>query len=172
MTDLIYFFVAGLAIASLMTSISIWAPRRLAVRITALALALLFVPLGYGSLADLLSRPKPVAMEWLRKSAPEATVLGASFVEGKHIYIWLQMPEGGEPRAYTLPWDREVAEQLQEARRKADETGTAVLMRTPFEPSWDHREPKFYAQPQPAMPPKDWRPGPPPLTYQHPSAEA
>lgn len=172
MSDLLYFFAGILVVASLLTSISIWAPRRLAVRVTALALATLFIPLGYGSLADLLSRPKPVAMEWLHKSAAQAVVLGASFVEGKHIYVWLQMPDGGEPRAYALPWSQDTAEQLQDARRKAEDTGTVVLMRTPFEPSWDNREPRFYAEPQPAMPPKDWQPGPPALHYQHPSAEA
>ncbi len=174
MNDLIYFFIGGLAVAALMTSISVWAPRRLAVRVTALGLAFLFVPLGYASLADLLSRPKPVALKWLKKSAPEATVLASLMEEGKSIYIWLQMPGGSEPRAYVLLWNREIAEQLQDTRRAAEQSGTAVLMRTPFEPSWDNREPRFYAEPQPAMPPKDGQPpaGPPPMIYQHPSTEA
>jgi hypothetical protein len=39
--------------------------------------------------------------------------------------------------------------------RKAEEQGGDVRMRTPFEPSLDDREPKFYALPQPAPPPKD-----------------
>jgi hypothetical protein len=172
MNDLVYFFAGGLAVVALMTSISVWAPRQLAVRVTALVLATLFIPLGYASLANLLSRPKPVALEWLQKSAPEATVLGSTIDEGKNIFVWLQMPGGNEPRAYALPWSRDVAEQLQEAQREAQAGGTAVLMRTPFEPSWDTREPRFYAAPQPAMPPKDWQPGPPPVVYQHPSAEA
>ena len=38
-------------------------------------------------------------------------------------------------------------------------------MRLPFEPSLDDQEPRFYAQPQPALPPKDLNP-PPPMEFQ------
>lgn len=174
MDDLIYFFVGGLAVAALMTSISVWAPRRVAVKATAVALAALLIPLGYASLAGLLSRPKPVELEWLHKAATEATVLGASFREGQDIYLWLQMPGSAEPRAYVLPWDRKLAQQLQEARRDAEKKGNSgeVRMRSPFEPSWDNREPKFYATPQPAMPPKDGAPAEAPMMFRHPSTEA
>lgn len=173
MNDLAYFFIGGLVIAAMMTSISIWAPRRIVVRATALLLGVLFVPLGYASLADLLSRPKPVHLEWLQKAATEATVLGSSFEEGVRIFVWLQMPSAPEPRAYVLPWDQALAEQLQEARREAERNGSGeVRMRMPFERSWDDREPKFYAMPQPAMPPKDSAPAAPPLQYRHPSTEA
>jgi hypothetical protein len=60
-----------------------------------------------------------------------------------------------EPRAYQLPWDRRTAEQLQAAARAAAEQQAALRMRLPFEPSLDDREPRFYALPQPALPPKD-----------------
>jgi hypothetical protein len=158
----------------MMTSISVWAPRRAAVKATAVVLATLLIPLGYASLADLLSRPKPVNLEWLNKTAPEATVLGSSLEEGVRIFVWLQMPGASEPRAYVLPWNRKLAQQLQDARREAEKNGSGeVRMRTPFEPSWDDREPKFYAAPQPAMPPKGGEPpAEPPTTYRHPSTEA
>jgi hypothetical protein len=38
-------------------------------------------------------------------------------------------------------------------------------MRLPFEPSLDDREQKFYALPQPALPPKDFN-DPPPEVYE------
>jgi hypothetical protein len=174
MDDLVYFFVAGLAVAGLLTSISVWAPRRVVVKAAAVMLAVLLIPLGYASLASLLSRPKPVALEWLQKQAPEATVLGSSLEEGVRIFVWLRMPGAAEPRAYVLPWNQKLAQQLQDAQREAEKNGSGeVRMRTPFEPSWDNREPKFYAAPQPAMPPKDGgAPSEPATTYRHPSTEA
>jgi hypothetical protein len=60
-----------------------------------------------------------------------------------------------------LPWSRDLAEQLQTARREAEQNDTQVQMRLPFEPSLDDGEPKFDAMPQPALPPKDLDPEPP-----------
>ena len=44
-------------------------------------------------------------------------------------------------------------------------------MRLPFEPTLDRREPKFYAPPQPALPPKDLA-QPPAQIYQQPGQNA
>jgi hypothetical protein len=170
MGDLLYLFGAAMLVASILTSISIWAPRRVIVRASAFGLAVLFVPLSYASFASLLSKPKPVSMEWARANTQEASVLGSSIREGEAIYIWLQMPGVDEPRAYTLPWNRSIANQLQEARRKAEEQGTGLGMRLPFEHSWDKQEPKFYPLPQPALPPKDVPAAP--LQLEHPSTQA
>jgi hypothetical protein len=114
--------------------------------------------------------PKPVSMEWARANTQEANVLGSAIREGEAIYIWLQMPGVDEPRAYTLPWNRSVANQLQEARRKAEEQGTGLGMKLPFEHSWDKQDPKFYPLPQPAMPPKDMPAAP--MQLEHPSTKA
>lgn len=170
MSDLLPLFLATLLLAALLTSISIWAPRRARVRGLAFATAFLFVPLSYVSLAELLSKPKPVSLEWARASVQEATVLGSAMREGEAIFLWLQMPGTPEPRAYRLPWSLEAAKQLQKAQREAEEKGTGLAMRLPFEPSWDKREPKFYALPQPALPPKD-EPGTP-QHFAHPSTDA
>lgn len=172
MGDLLYLFGAAVLVASVLSSISIWAPRRVMVRASAFGLAMLFVPLCYASLASLLSKPKPVSLEWIRSNTAEAAVLGSTLREGEAIYIWLQVPGVDEPRAYTLPWNREVAQQLQEARRKAEQQGTGLGMRLPFEHSWDKQEPKFYPLPQPALPPKDLPDDAPPQTLQHPSTQA
>ena len=131
----------------------------------------LFLPLGFAGWVDLLSRPKPVAFEWWLSRADEATVLAGSFREGAGIYIWLQLEESAEPRAYRLPWSREQAQQLQEALRQAEENGTAVRMRLPFEATLDPRKPRFYALPQPALPPKDG-PTAPAKRFAQPEQEA
>ncbi len=170
MNDLTYFAGGALAVACVLTSISIWAPRKVAVRSAALAVAAIFVPLSYASFATLLSKPKPVSLEWIRASTEEANVLGATVREGEAIYVWLQMPDIPEPRAYMLPWSLELAKQLQDARREAEQQGTGLGMRLPFERSWDNQKPKFYPLPQPALPPKD-APGDAPAHFAHPSTE-
>jgi hypothetical protein len=170
MSDLVYLFGGAILVAFTLASISIWAPRRVVVRMTAFAVSALFVPLSYVAFAALLSMPKPVGLEWLRAATQEANVLGSTIQEGRAIYVWLQMPGLDEPRAYTLPWSMELAKQLQEARRKAEEQGTGLGMKLPFEHSWDKQEPKFYPLPQPALPPKDAPAAP--QTLEHPSTQA
>ena len=155
MTELTYLFAVVAVLGGVVTSISIWAPRRLWLKLSALGTAALFLPVGYLSLAHLLSLPKPVGLEWWLSNAPSATVLGSTVRENEAIYVWLQLEQVAEPRAYALPWSRDLAEQLQTAQREAEQSQSEVRMRLPFESSLDDREPKFYAMPQPALPPKD-----------------
>jgi hypothetical protein len=160
-------FATAALIAAALASISIWSPRRLPVKLGSLMLAAAFMPMGYAALADLLSKPKPVGYEWWLGNADHATVLASTIQEGEGIYLWLQLDNVAEPRAYVLPWDRKLAEQLQKAMQTAEEEQGGVGMRLPFEPSLDDREPKFYALPQPAPPPKDTD-RPPAQVYRHP----
>jgi hypothetical protein len=155
MTELTYLFGAVAVLAGALASISVWAPRRLAVKVLALAGVALFLPAVYTGFAQLLALPKPVALEWWQANAEEATVLAASLREDEAIYLWLQLRGVEEPRAYALPWHRDLAEQLQAAQREAEESQTQVQMRLPFEDSLEDREPKFYATPQPQLPAKD-----------------
>ena len=171
MTGLTQLFVIAALLAALLASISIWAPRRPAIKCAALLASIGFVPVSYASLVDLLSKPKPVTMEWWQSSAAEAEVLAARAVEGEAIYLWLQLPGVAEPRAYVMRWDRARAEQLQQALRDAGQQGGGVRMRLPFEPTLDDLEPKFYAPPQPALPPKELV-QPPPQIYQPPGRDA
>jgi hypothetical protein len=173
MTSLSQLFAVTIALAGLLAAISLWAPRRLAVKGAALGATLLLLPLAYASLVELLSRPKPVDLEWWLSNAEEATVLGAQLQENRGIHLWLQLPDVPEPRAYVLPWNRATAEHLQQAQREAQAQGGDVRMRMPFEPSLEDREPKFYAPPQPALPPKDYaEPEPEPEFYHHPGQDA
>jgi hypothetical protein len=171
MTSVTQLFVVAAALAATLGLIGIAAPRRLAIKVTALATTMLFLPLAYASLVELLSKPKPVDLEWWLSHAAEAEVVASRLVENEGIYLWLQLPDVVEPRAYVLAWDRESAEQLQQALREAEQNGSGVQMRLPFEPSLDDLEPKFYAQPQPALPPKDLV-QPEPEVYQHPGRDA
>jgi hypothetical protein len=161
--------LAVLAVA--LASVAVWSPRRTAVRAGALALAALFLPASWLALGDLMSRPKPVAFEWWQRKAEAATVLSAQLREGDGVYLWLQLDGTVEPRAYRLPWDRQLAEQLEKAQAEAQRNGTGMAMRLPFERSYDHREPKFYALPQPAMPDKPYANGPGAKVYERPGTD-
>ena len=171
MTSVTQIFAATAVLVGILSLISIWAPRRLAIKGAALATATLFLPLAYASLVELLSKPKPIDLEWWLSDAAEAEVVAARQVENQGIYLWLQLPGIAEPRAYVLPWDRLSAEQLQKALRQAEQNGSGVQMRLPFEPSLEERAPKFYAVPQPALPPKDLV-QPEPEFYQPPGRDA
>jgi hypothetical protein len=154
MSGLPLLFMSSIIVAAALGTVAIWAPRRFVAKAFALGLFALFLPVGLAGWSDLLSRPKPVSLEWMQAQAEAATVLAGSIREGQGIYVWLQLEGLPEPRAYQLPWNREQAEQLEEALRDAEAGGTGVQMRLPFEPTLDPEKPKFYAMPQPALPPK------------------
>jgi hypothetical protein len=161
MTDLTPLFALTALLAAALATICVWSHRRLPLKAGALALAFALMGTAYAAMLDLLSKPKPASFEWFLAKAGEATVLGSSTVEDEAIFVWLQLDGADEPRAYRLPWDKRTAEQLQEAARSAAEQQTALRMRMPFEKSLDDREPRFYALPQPALPPKDGSDSPP-----------
>ena len=149
-------FVVFLAIAAVLASIGIWAPRKTWVRLAAVGIMALFIPAAYAGLSDLLSRPKPVSIEWIHRNAKEATVLGSRVLEGQAIYVWLQLPGGEQPRAYILPYDAETAKQLHKAEGDAKRNGTQARMKRPFE-SRKTRNPlkdQFFAPAQPPLPSK------------------
>lgn len=165
MTELSYLFMVTAIVAGMLAMISIWSRHQLWIKVGAIGAAVLFMPLAYASFASLLSKPKPVALEWWMAEAEEATVLGSTIREGEGIFLWLQLSDTPEPRAYVLPWSRDLAEQLQKAAEEAEQQDGQLRMRFPFEPSLDELDPKFYAMPQPALPPKDLN-RPPPQRYQ------
>ena len=131
MDYLMHLFVAVVLIASALTTIAVWAPRAVSIKIVALALAALLMPTGYAGLVQLLGKPKPAHMEWAGDTMPDATVLAVRLSEGEAIYLWLEFDFASEPRAYVLPWRRETAEQLQDAMRNAS-ANNRVPRRRPF----------------------------------------
>lgn len=154
MDQLTYLFAGVVLFASTLASVAIWAPRSMGVKVAALCLTAVLLPITYASFVDLLGRPKPVTLEWAAARVAEATVIGASWQEDEAIYLWLRFDGSLEPRAYVLPWSRTKAQQLQGALRQADADGSSVRMRGLSESSQDSNESVFYAEPQPALPPK------------------
>jgi hypothetical protein len=152
------FFVTLIVIAAVLSNIGIWAPRKVWVRLAAVAATGLFIPVAYAAVSDLLSRPKPVGIEWVHRNAKDATVISARIVEGRNIFLWLQLADTAEPRAYVLPYSEELAKQLHAAQRDAKKAGTKTKMKQPFAQRRDFNKPQFFAAPQKARPVKK-RPG-------------
>ena len=154
-TGLPLFYAAFVAIAAALAVIVVWSRRRLALRVGSVALFALIAVVAYGAFNDLLSRPKPAALEFGGAGIEEAEIISASLREGHGIYLWLRLPDIVEPRYYVLPWHLRLAEELQQAMREAERNRSGLIMRLPFEKGLEKREaPRFYAVPQPKLPDK------------------
>lgn len=164
MLEGLFVFVLAAAAAVGLGFLAVWSRRGLAPRLAAVALSVALVGLIGASVVELLGRPKPTRMEWVQRKGAEADVLGSRMVEGQAIYLWLGLPGQPEPRAYVLPWNMEVAKELQKALEEAAKNGSQARAQLPYEFSWEKREPKFYALPQPKLPDKPA--GSSPLQYQ------
>jgi hypothetical protein len=136
-------------------------------RATSATIFLVLIGVVYGGSVELLSRPKPLRLEW--RDATQAKVIGATMREGEAIYVWLEVEGADAPRAYALPWDMQMAQQLQTAMQEGEAKGTDVQMSMPFDPGLDDREPKFYAAPQQALPDKNYSGGNNTIVYQQPN---
>ncbi len=169
MEPLLILGVASGILAAVLVNIAIWAPRRLWIKLAALATAACFLPVAYAGFAELLGRPKPADLQWSEGNHDEATVLAARMHEGEAIYLWLGFEGLDEPRSYVLPWNEAMARELHGARGEAEESGTELRVRLPLDADFTRNEPLFYAEPQPAPAPKAL-PTENPLWFQKPSA--
>jgi len=132
MNLLLLFFVAAIAVAALLATLAIWAPRRPLVRFIALAVTVLFIPIAYLQFTEMLARPKPIAFEWFRRNVEQAQLLGASLDEGRAIYLWLRVDQDVEPRFYVMPWRQEVAEKLEDMIDNALRNNSTIVLKKPF----------------------------------------
>ena len=132
MNMLLLFFVAAIAVAATLATLAIWAPRKPLIRFIALGVTVLFIPIAYLQLSEMLARPKPIAFEWFRRNVEQAQLLGASFDEGRAIYLWLRVDQDVEPRFYVMPWRQEVAEKLEDVIDNALRNNSTIILKKPF----------------------------------------
>ena len=132
MDAIYYLFAAALVVMAAQAMIAIWSPRVLWLRISAVLAVALFIPLAYVMLTMLLSRPKPMDYAWFERNADKAAVLGASFDEGKAIYLWLRLEGKIAPSYYVLPWRQKDAETLEDTLHAAVQSKAAVVLHKPF----------------------------------------
>lgn len=132
MDILFYAFAGAIGIAAALASLAIWAPRPTRVRVAALAITMLFLPVAYVQLIEMLSKPKPMSFEWYQRNTTEAELLSISLDEGKAIYLWLRLDGSLEPRNYKIPWNLRLAEKLEDAYEDAVKRNSAIVLRNPF----------------------------------------
>lgn len=157
MQDLLWLFAITAVLAALLANIGLWSPRRVWVKLIAVGLVIAFLPTAYASYVSLLSRPKPVELEWLRHQPEDTALLASSMVEDEAIYLWVEVAGLDQPRAYVLPWSEETARELHGAQRDAREDGGQVRVRFPGE-AFQPGERMFYAEPPQALAPKTVEP--------------
>lgn len=149
-------FVVVVAAATGLALLAVRGTLSLGLRCGAVGLSAVVMAAGYAGLSELMSRPKPVNLEWARASAETAKVAASHLSENEAIYLWLVLDGETEPRAYRLPWDLNMAKQLREAQRQAKSRQSEVRMKLPFKKRpTDESENVFHAPPRPAPPPKD-----------------
>lgn len=153
MTDLFTLFASEVLVAAALVGLILHGRESVTLKVAALGLGGTAMLLGWVALTDFLSRPKPLFLERRPALVREAEVIAGRIVEDEAIHLWL-MPSGSrEPRAYTLPWDRRRAEELQGALMHAGRDGRTIRFRLPgSEP--DDLEPMFHPEPPPQSPPK------------------
>ncbi len=132
MDILFYVFAGATGVAAALAAIAIWAPRPTRVRVVALSIAALFIPVVYAQSIEMLSKPKPASFEWYERGADTAELLGVSFAEGQAIYLWLRIPGAFEPRSYVIPWNLQLAEKLEDAVDGAIRSRSTIILKKPF----------------------------------------
>src|SRR5215212_8082253 len=86
MSELTPLFAVLVMLAATLAMVSVWAPRRIEIKVGAVVVAFALMATTYAAMLDLLSRPKPTRFEWWTSRAAEATVVGSSFDESRAIY--------------------------------------------------------------------------------------
>ncbi len=132
MDILFYVFAGATGVAAALASIAIWAPRPTRVRVLAITITALFIPLVYMQLIEMLSKPKPMSFEWYQRNEEKAVLLGISLHEGESIYLWLRLAGSFEPRYYVIPWNLRLAERLEDAADEAVRRNSTIVLKNPF----------------------------------------
>ena len=132
MDILYYLFASAAGVALALGSIAIWAPRPIPVRVTAVVIVALFLPVLYLQMLEMLSKPKPMSFEWYEANANRAQLLGASMIEGESIFLWLRIDNSLEPRSYVVPWNLKLAEKLENDVTNAIRRNSTVIIKKPF----------------------------------------
>jgi len=133
----------------------VWARRETWLRTLAIPLALLAAAVSTATIGSTLGHAVPL-INGVTAPSGDFTVLSAKLVIDDGIYITLDLP--GPPRLYWLPWDKKMAESIEEMLNQGEIKATLP----PFEFSWDTNAPQFLPLPQPKwMPDKEDAPAAP-----------
>ena len=155
--ELLNWFYAILTILiSFIIALTIWSRKEVKYKIISITLGLLSYFISYGTMLEILSRPKPKNLELLNKYANELTLLHVNWVEGEAIYLLVQLDDIIEPRLYKFPWNASQAQEYDEMLEKGRENGEEVKIANPFFPTnAEERKTIIYTAPAKPLPPKE-----------------
>ena len=122
-------FVVCFLLAAFPAWVAVSSPGRVRRKIAALATLALLVPAGYVTVSELLGRPKPAASAFLEDFRAYHTVIAWDIHEDKAIYLWLEMPDGRDPRVFAFPYDTATVSRLQDAGEMAKALASKLLAR-------------------------------------------
>ena len=155
MNIMFHLFAAAIAIAAALAALAIWAPRPARIRVLAVVVTALFVPVAYVQFVEMLSKPKPMSFEWYERATKKAVLLGVSLNEKESIYVWLRPSGSIEPRFYVIPWNLKLAEKLQKAASEAVRGNSTVVLENPFQrrspEEWGDLNVEIVPPPRPPM---------------------
>ena len=116
---------------------------------------LTFLVASYLSVGELLGRPKPIGvLTDVMPHVKEATIHGAKLEPDVAIYLMLTWSGARSPRLIDMPWNAELAKQIQEGLKGVSEGKIQkLLIKNPFQFSFDDRPPVIHPLPWP-MPPE------------------
>ena len=79
-----------------------------------------------------MSGHKPASLEWVKGSTESTWVVASHQHKNQAIYLWLLFDGDTQPRAYRLPWNLEMAKQLQEAQLSASRDKSEIRVKHPL----------------------------------------
>ena len=141
---------------ALIVALTFWSRKKTQYKILAIIIGLFCFAISYGSMLEILSRPKPKNLEVLNKYTNELTLLHVNWVEGEAIYLLVQLEGLAEPRLYKFPWNAAQAQEYDEMLEKGRENGEEVKIANPFYPTnTEERKTLVYTTPAKPLPPKE-----------------
>ncbi len=151
-----WFYATLTILISCIVGITIWSRKSVKYKILSIVLGFFSFLISYGTMLEILSRPKPKNLEVLNKYANELTLLHVNWVEGEAIYLLVQLDDMTEPRLYEFPWNAAQAQEYDEMLEKGRENGEEVKIANPFYPTnAEERKTLVYTSPAKPLPPKE-----------------
>ena len=134
-------------------------PKKLKLRRSAIVVLYLAFAFGsYYSFTKMLGNPVPVELiaPWDIPPAENAEIIGFWFVENEGIYLLLMHEGLKAPKYYKFPWNKNLAQQIQEAAEEATRRGKRgpIILGNPFQRSWEDEKQFIHQMPQPMQPQK------------------
>ena len=150
-----FFSILTILIACII-ALAIWSRKEIKYKVLSIILGLFCFLISYGTMLEILSRPKPKNLEVLNKYANELTLLHVNWVEGEAIYLLVQLDNIKEPRLYEFPWNASQAQEYDEKLEKGRESGEEVKITNPFYPSTaEEKKTLVYSSPASPLPEKE-----------------